>query len=267
MTVRAMVENPVMERVAAIGFFVYGAVYCLVGALAAKFALGTGGRITNPNGVIVEVAREPFGEILLIITMIGLFAYSTWRLTQALTDPEGRGTKPLGLFIRIGRFISSLVHGALAIFTLQIISGARASGGGNPNWAFRLVTEPLGAVVGFIVAGVMIGVGVEQFRKVFTGDFGEALRTSRMTRPERTGGNWAARLGFASRGVVFTLTGVYLLFAVFQADPKEAKSLQGLLLTLLRLPYGQAILAVVALGLAGYGLFMVQVALHRKHPY
>lgn len=263
---RAIAANPVMERVAAIGFFVYGAVYCLLGALAAKVALGTGGRITSSQGVIREVAREPFGGILLVVMMVGLFAYSTWRFVQSITDPEGRGAKPMGLFIRGGRFISSIVHAALAIFTLQLVSGSGASGG-NTNWALRLITEPLGAVVGFIVAAVMIGVGVEQFRKVFTGDFGEPLRTSRMTTPERAGGNWAARVGFVARGVVFTMTGGYLLYAVLDADPKEAKSVEELLLTLLRLPYGHWILLIVALGLAGYGLFMIQVAMHRKHPY
>src|SRR3954463_10069181 len=88
---REVVENPVMARVAAIGFFVYGGVYVLMGALAAKVAMGTGGRITSPQGVILEVAREPFGEVLLVVITIGLFAYAVWRLTQAITDPERYG--------------------------------------------------------------------------------------------------------------------------------------------------------------------------------
>jgi hypothetical protein len=266
MTGQAIVNNPVMARVAGVGFFVYGAVYCLLGALAAKVALGTGGRITGSKGVILEVAREPFGEFLLIVIMLGLFAYSIWRFVQALADPERRGNKLTGIFIRGGRLVSSIVYGALAVFTLQLVSGAGRTGG-DSNWALRLITEPLGAVVGTIIGLIIVGVGIEQFRKVFTGDFGEPMRYSRMTRSEQTGGELAARLGFGARGVVFTMTGGYLLYAVFDADPKEAKSIDELLLTLLRLPYGDWILAAVALGLAGYGLFMIQVAIHRKHPY
>jgi hypothetical protein len=266
MTGAAVANNPVMARVAAIGFFVYGAVYCLVGALAAKVALGTGGRITGSKGVILELASQPFGEFLLIVVMVGLFAYSVWRFVQAVTDPEHHGTKPKGIFVRAGRLVSSIVYGALAVFTLQLVSGAGASGGGG-NWALRLITEPIGAVFGTIVALIIIGVGVEQFRKAYTADFGEPMRESRMTKPERTGGHLAARLGFSARGVVFTMTGAYLLYAVFDADPREAKSIDELLVTLLRLPYGDWILAAVALGLAGYGLFMILVSMHRRHPY
>ena len=80
-----------MAKVAAIGFFVYGAVYVAVGALAAKVALGTGGRITSSEGAIREVARQSFGSVLLVVTAVGLFAYSSWRLVQAITTRKDTG--------------------------------------------------------------------------------------------------------------------------------------------------------------------------------
>ena len=108
---------------------------------------------------------------------------------------------------------------------------------------------------------------MSQFYKAYTADFGEPMHESRMTQPERTGGHYAARLGFSARGVVFTMTGAYLLYAVFDANPRRAKSVEELLATLLRLPYGNWIMGLVAAGLAGYGLFMILVAMHRRHPY
>src|ERR1044072_5863483 len=101
---RGIAESPVLAKIAAIGFLVYGAVYVVVGALAAKVALGTGGRITSSEGAIREVAREPFGGILLVVVTAGLFAYSSWRLAQAVADPEGRGTGWKGLLFRGGQF-------------------------------------------------------------------------------------------------------------------------------------------------------------------
>jgi hypothetical protein len=263
---RDIANSRAMAKLAAIGFFVYGAVYVLIGSLAAKVALGAGGRVKGSKGAILEIARAPFGSVLLIFVMIGLFAYSTWRIVQAFTDPERKGATVPGIFIRVGRFVSAISYGALAVFTFQLVTGAGASGG-NTNWALRLITEPLGAVVGTIVGLVIVGVGIEQFRKAYTADFGERLRESRMTEPERTGGHIAARLGFSARGVVFTMTGAWLLYAVFDANPNRVKSIEGLLLTLLGLPYGNWIMLAVALGLAGYGLFMIQVSLHRRHPY
>src|SRR3954451_14476929 len=144
---KKVVENPVMARVAAIGFFVYGGGYVLMGALAAKGALGAGGRITSPQGVILQVAREPFGGILFVLITVGLFAYALWRLTQAITDPERYGKGWKGVAIRGGRFVSAVSYGALAVFTLKTLTAARSSGG-DANWAIRLVTEPVGAVLG-----------------------------------------------------------------------------------------------------------------------
>jgi hypothetical protein len=254
-----------MGKLAAIGFFVYGGVYVLLGALAAKVALGTGGRITGTKGVILEVAREPFGNILLVFVMVGLFAYSLWRLVGAIADPEGRGKTAMGVVVRVGRLISAIAYAALALFALGIVIGD--GGGGNPNWALRLITEPLGAVIGALVGLIIIAVGIDQFRKAITGDFGERLSERRMSWLERSGGRYAARVGFTARGIVFTMTGAYLLYAVFDANPSKAKSVDELLVTLLRLPYGDWIMGFVALGLAAYGLFMILVSLHRRHPY
>src|SRR4051794_23591636 len=99
----AIVRSSVMARVAAIGFFVYGAVYVLVGTLAAKGALGTGGRVTNSQGAILEGARQPFGGVLLLVITLGLFAYSSWRLAQAIADRGGHGTGWKGIAVRGGR--------------------------------------------------------------------------------------------------------------------------------------------------------------------
>ena len=256
-----------MAKVAAIAFFVYGGIYVLVGTLAAKVAMGTGGRITGTEGAISEIAQQPFGGFLLAVVMIGLFAYSSWRLVQAIADPEGHGAGWKGIAIRGGRLISAVSYGALGVFALQMVTSARGASGGDKSWALRLVTDPLGAVFGTIVGLIIVAVGISQFYKAYAADFGEPMRHGEMTRPERTWGHYAARLGFSARGVVFTMTGAYLLYAVFDANPRRAKSIEQLLLTLLRLPYGNWIMGVVAAGLAGYGLFMILVAMHRRHPY
>jgi hypothetical protein len=260
-------RNPVVERLAAIGFFAYGAVYTVLGALAAKVALGTGGRITDSKGAILEVARQPFGSVLLLVVMFGLFAYSFWRLLEAFGDPEGNGRGWYGVAVRGGQLFSAFAYGALAIFTLQTVIGARSEGGSG-NWALRMITEPLGAVVGALVGLIIVGAAIEQFRKAITGDFGEHVSHAQMTRPERTWGRYAAHIGFTARGTVFALSGVYLLYAVFDANPGQAKkSVEELLLALLRFPYGKWILGFVGFGLAAYGMFMVLVAMHHRRSH
>jgi hypothetical protein len=261
-----IVQSPLMARLAAIGFFVYGGVYVLVGALAAKVAMGTGGRLTNSQGAIRQVAREPFGEVLLVVIAIGLFAYAGWRLAQAIADPEHHGRGWKGVAIRGGRLVSAASYGALAVFTVETLTANRASGG-DANWALRLITEPVGAVLGTVVALVIIGAGIAQFHHAVTGDFGEPVRESEMSQPERTGRQWAGRVGFTARGIIFCLVGGSLVYAVFDGNPGRAKSVEELFALLLGLPYGRWALGAVAVGLAGYGMLMILVALHRRHPY
>jgi hypothetical protein len=163
--------------------------------------------------------------------------------------------------------ISAVSYAALGVFAFEMVTSARRPDGADGSWALRLVTEPLGAALGTLIGLIIVGVGVSQFYKAYTADFGEPMHEGQMTKPERTGGHYAARLGFSARGVVFTMTGAFLLYAVFDANPGRAKSVEELLVTLLRLPYGNWIMGVVAVGLAGSGLFMIQVAMHRRHPY
>jgi hypothetical protein len=262
-----VVSSPWMARLAAIGFFVYGGVYVVMGALAAKVAIGTGGRLAGAQGAIRAIAREPFGGVLLVVIAAGLFAYASWRLTQAIADPEHYGHGWKAVAIRGGRLISSISYGALAVFSIEMLTASRAPNG-DTRWAFRLVTEPVGAVLGTVVALVILGAAVAQFQHAVTGDFGEPVRRSGMTESERAGGKWAGRIGFTARGVVFTMVGVSLLYAVFDANPGHAaRSIDELFAWLLGLPYGRWALGAVGVGLAGYGMLMVQVAMHRRHPY
>jgi hypothetical protein len=74
----------------------------------------------------------------------------------------------------------------------------------------------------------------------------------------------AGRLGYAPRGVVFGMIGVFLVQAALQADPDEARGLGGALETLARQPFGPYILSVVAAGLVAHGAFMFAMARYRR---
>src|SRR5687767_3561419 len=63
-----------------------------------------------------------------------------------------------------------------------------------------------------------------------------------------------ARAGYAAKGVVYVLVGGLSLMAAFGYGGSTTGS-RGALRTLLDKPYGLAMLAIVALGLAGYALW------------
>ncbi|WP_241729909.1 DUF1206 domain-containing protein, partial [Pseudomonas sp. SST3] len=73
------------------GYAARGVVYVIVGAFAFLAGIGSGDTV-GTKGAIQQLLGQPFGETLLWIMVVGLVAYVAWRLTQAITDPEGHGT-------------------------------------------------------------------------------------------------------------------------------------------------------------------------------
>ena len=71
------------EWLARAGIATRGVIYAIIGVLAIKLAFGSGGKTTNQQGALAEIAKQPFGKALLILTAIGLAGYAIWRLVRA----------------------------------------------------------------------------------------------------------------------------------------------------------------------------------------
>jgi hypothetical protein len=88
------------------------------------------------------------------------------------------------------------------------------------------------------------------------GQFRDELKSGEMSARERMWANRSGRLGYAARGVVFGVIGVFLVQAALRTDPDQVRSLGGALQTLAHGSFGPYILGTVALGLVAYGAFM-----------
>jgi hypothetical protein len=122
-------------------------------------------------------------------------------------------------------------------------------------------------LTGGLVALILLIVASDDVRKACTANFGERLKHKQMGAHVSIASRCAGRWGFAARAVILVLGGAYLLRAVLTAEPYRARGFEGILASLLALPYGDWVLGFVALGLAAYGVFMVQAGLFRKHPF
>ena len=72
------------------------------------------------------------------------------------------------------------------------------------------------------------------------------------------------RFGILSRGIVSTVIGGYLLLAGIHRAPSEAKGTRGAIQSLGQNPFGTWILALIAIGLSLYGIYMLVEARYRK---
>src|SRR5690554_3341303 len=119
---------------ARMGYTARGLVYLTVGSLAVLAAADLGGKTTDSRGAVREIAKQPFGQFLLILLIAGLVGYVIWRCAQALRDTDHHGTSLKGLGVRAGLLISAITHGALAWFTVKLVWFGSEDSSSQPTW-------------------------------------------------------------------------------------------------------------------------------------
>ena len=253
-----------IERLGRLGYATKGAVYAIVGALALAVAIGAGGQTTDPSGALETVGEQPFGLILLILIAVGLAGYAFWRLFQAVKDPDREGSDAGGIAKRIGHAVAALAYFGLA-FSAGQLAVASGGGGGSPqDWTAYLLSQPFGQVLVIGVGVAIVGYSLSQLYQAYEAQFREYLKLGEMSVREDTWVTRAGRFGFAARGVVFALVGIFLIQAGLRFDPSEATGLGGALKELLGQPFGPWLLGLMAFGLIAYGLFMIALARYRR---
>jgi len=240
-------------------------VYVLVGVLAVQAALGGGGKTTSQEGALRSILLVPLGRVLLGMIVIGLLAYATWRLFQGMLDPENEGRDAKAIVKRADHVLNGMFHVALAFNAGQFVLGSGGGDGGSPDdWTARLMAQPFGRWLTVVVGVVIVGAGIYQLYKAYRADFRDELKSGEMSAWEKEWATRSGRLGYAARGVIFGVIGIFLVQAALQTDPDEARGLGGALQTLAHQPFGPYLLGTVAIGLVAYGIFMFVMARYRR---
>ena len=255
-----------VATLARLGYATIGVVYLMIGILATQAALGTGGAIADPRDVLVTIARQPFGRVLLGLTALGLSGYVLWRLLQAGFDPEHKGTDARGLLTRLGFAVSGVAYAALAVLAARMALGAGGAGShaAEQEWTATVLAQPFGPWLVGIIGGMMIGVGLAHVYRAYTAHFMQEYATGEMSARQQRWAQWLGQGGLAARGVTFGIMGGFCIYAGVSADPSEARGLGGALVVVAQQPYGPWLLGVVAVGLVAYGLFCLSQALYRR---
>jgi hypothetical protein len=254
---------PWVERLARVGFVADAVVYFVIGALAARAALGVGGRATDPEGALRAVMGQPLGDVLLVIIGLGFFGYAAWQALAAATNAEGDGTGATGVALRVSRLGIALVYAALGLLAFRLLWRASSSGGVR-EWAARLPSSPLGRwLVGIIGAGV-VAYAIYQLYCAWAARVRERLDLAQLS---NDAAQWVVRLGrfgLAARGVVLGLVGWFLIRAAVSFDWHRASGFGGALGALARQAHGAWLLGAVAFGLIAYGLYQLVLARYRR---
>lgn len=233
-----------------IGFAARGLLYIVIAVLVLRT-----GRAEDPSGAL-EYLGQGGGRLLLGVMAAGLFAYGLWRLADAAFNVERHNSDGKGVLERVGAGASGVVHLLLAWQAIRLIQGAASAGNGTQDGARTALQLPGGETMVMLAGAVLLGVGVFQLTKAVKATF---LRHLEPQAARQSWVQWTGRAGYAARGLVFMISGYFLVRAGFQNQASEAGG-TAQALSWLTSPSD----TLVAIGLLAFGLFSLVEARFRQ---
>ncbi|HTE18695.1 MAG TPA: DUF1206 domain-containing protein, partial [Armatimonadota bacterium] len=256
--------RPWVEGLARFGFAAKGVVYALIGFVALKAALGMGGKTTDAAGALRMLLHQPFGKALLGTVAVGLFGYALWRLVQALLDPGGSEPGVKGIVERVGYGVSGVTYVLLGLTAVRMLTGGGKGGGSTRDWSAQLMSQSLGPWLVGGVGAVAVAVGLYFLYRSYRADFRDEFNLGEMSATEERWATVSGRIGYAARGVVFSLIGFFAIQAAMHLNAGEVRDMGGVLNRIAHQPYGPWLLGLVAVGLMAYAFHMFVAARYRR---
>jgi hypothetical protein len=250
-----------LQRFTRFGFASNGIVYCLMGVLTVLAALGLNSQKGDKTQAFKFVYEQPFGKFLLIAIAVGLCGYVMLRVLQAFLDTGGEGKSAKGLVNRVGYAISAMLYLSLIIYAIKLASGNAGSGNSQKFVVAKVMEYPMGEWIIGIVALISIGAGLNQIYLGFSKKFMKKVNLYKSGYYDMF--QRAGMIGVASRGLVFSIVGYFLLRAALDSNPAEAEGTAEAF-DFLQNNFGNVLMCLVAMGLVAYGIFMFIRARHER---
>jgi hypothetical protein len=265
-------QSKTFEAIARLGLIGKGAIFILIGILAIRVAVGDKGQAEDKSGALETVARQPFGEAIVVALAVFFAAYAIWRFVEAIVGTDDDGAKDWAK--RAGYVGRGAVYAVLAFVAIQIAAGAdgenggkgAGSGGGGNEDALtaRVLDWPAGQWIVMLAGLAVLGAAGWNVWRGLSRKFKKTWHTEDMSEQEERVATGVGVAGHLARGVTFALIGAFIVRAAWQYDPKETVGLDGALAKLARADYGPWLLGLTALGLICYGLFCFAEARWRE---
>jgi Domain of Unknown Function (DUF1206) len=239
---------------ARVGLLCYGVTHLLIAWIALQVAFGGDSQKASQNGAFQELAGNTFGKVMLWIIVVGFVAVALWRLTLAIWGYRYESDKKTQLRKRASAGGKVVVFGALAVLAATTAVNGGGGGGGQQKATAGLLGIPGGQwIVGAVGLGIIVAGGSKIYagwKEKFVADMSLPSDQKECMVIKRTG-----QVGFIAKGISVALIGILVVTAAIRFDPAKASGLDAALRSLVQQPFGPWLLALVALGLAAYGVF------------
>ena len=252
--------QPWPDRLARCGFVAKGALFLLVGGLAAAQAAGLGGAATDQSGALVMLRQAPAGRLALVVVALGLLAHAGFRGALVLTgepyDDRGRALRALR---RMANVVSAAFYLGLAITAGALAFSARAQrhadkDAATRHWSARLLSAPFGRPLLIGIAVAIVVAAVVQLVRAFLPSTGHLrMRIEDMSARELQTVSAVGRIAFVARAAVLAVVGYFLIEAAVHGAPRLSRGAAGALRAVREQPHGHLLLGLLATGLMAFG--------------
>jgi hypothetical protein len=238
------------------------AFYAILCALTIRVALlgGVPKHQLNANGALGLVSRPLLGKVAIAAVALGFVIFGIARLVGAVQDRS----------VSKGRRWMTAAQGAFYLILASVpalfLAGKKQTGSQQQQQktTARLLSLPAGRWIVIALGVAMIVVSGVQMRAALRREFRDGLELAGAPRLVRRVAGGAGAIGITARSLVFIPIGIFLIVAAVQNEPNHSYGTDAELLRLSGHPWGVAILAFVAAGLAVFVVFSCIETRYRK---
>lgn len=257
-------NSSLLEALARAGFIGYGIVHLLFAWLALQIAFGKPAGDGDQSGALRTLAAQPLGKFLVIAVSVGLLAMAIWQaLEAAVGHREDQGRERV--LERIGSVGRTIFYLYFAWTAFKVFKDANSSSADKQEALTARTMDSTGGrwlvgLAGLVLAGIGVGMIIYGLVKRFE----KHLRTGELDPKVRQLVRRLGVAGYVAKGTAYALAGLLVIIAAVRYDPDKARGLDAALRTLRDQSYGPLLLALIALGIAAFGVFCFVQSRYRK---
>ncbi|MDQ1731831.1 MAG: hypothetical protein QOK10_1990 [Pseudonocardiales bacterium] len=261
--VRQAARSKEIKGLGRLGFAARATIYLLIGWFALLLGFGHRPPEADQRGAMQEVAQHTGGFLLLLALTIGLAGYAVWRWSEAAFGVVGQGKSAGPRLQSVGR---GAVYAALAVNGVNVLVNSRTQSQAQQQQLLtaRIMQHPAGRWAVGIAGAVVIVIGLVLVVEGVMRRFKKYFKLDEMPLLARRIVWVLGTIGTTARGLVFALTGFFVVKAAWDYNSQDARGLDGALRHLADSDHGRLWVGFVAAGLIAFGLYGYCEALWRR---
>jgi len=255
-TARVIRRNQQFELLSRFGYITNGILHVLIGIAIISLSIGIA-KEADQSSVLLPLAHNWFGLVLLILIFIGLCSLGLWQIIRVIImrkQPYADRKWPHQL-IELSKGIAYLVLGLSTLTYAFATSATESSISRAQHFALNILSLPAGTMLLFLFGLIIIGIGCFFCYRGASREFLKAIDIHKVTHKKFS--VLLGIYGYCAKGLTFVLVGILFCQAAITVDATKASGLDGAFVTLLSLPFGTVLAFVLGIGFIVYAAYCV----------